>query len=110
MSTHLPECIYTPEKFDPEQNIVWGGKPCICDQLRACERRVEQMTVKAMAPFLITKKEELILINYQSGYRTALLDAREAVAALPKEDGGYCHVLHACDVEAVLDDLRGRQK
>ena len=33
-----------------------------------------------------------------------------AIQSIPKEDGGYCHVLHACDVEEVLYSLmkRGR--
>ena len=42
MSDHLPECIWAPQHFDPEQNIVWDGKPCICEQLRACEQRVRE--------------------------------------------------------------------
>lgn len=52
MTEHLPECIYAPEEFDFEQNIVWGGKPCICDRLRACEQRVrEDQTGRCVAAF-----------------------------------------------------------
>ena len=40
MTNHLPECIYTPEQFDPQRNIIWGNIPCICRALRACEQRV----------------------------------------------------------------------
>ena len=40
MSEHRPECIYTPQHFDPEQNIVWGGKPCICDEIKQAESRL----------------------------------------------------------------------
>ena len=39
------------------------------------------------------------------GYAAALRDVTKAIAAIPKEDGGYCHVLHACDVEASIEDL-----
>ena len=48
MEEHLPECIYAPEKFDTEQNIVWGWKPCICDALRACEQRVLNAAFEAV--------------------------------------------------------------
>lgn len=40
MSDHLPECIYAPPNVDPDKGIEWGGLPCICDRLRACEQRV----------------------------------------------------------------------
>ena len=40
MSDHLPECIYAPRNVDPKKGIEWGGQPCICPALRACEQRV----------------------------------------------------------------------
>ena len=53
MTDHLPECIYAPEQFDTEQNIVWGWKPCICDALRACEQRVLDAAREAVAALQI---------------------------------------------------------
>ena len=53
MTEHLPECIYAPEEFDFEQNIVWGGKPCICDRLRACEQRVLDAAREAVRSMVI---------------------------------------------------------
>lgn len=36
-----------------------------------------------------------------------VLDAAwAAVDAEPKEDGGYCHVVHVCDALAAIDALR----
>ena len=40
MIDHLPECIYAPRNVDPDKGIEWGGLPCICAALRACEQRV----------------------------------------------------------------------
>lgn len=40
MIDHLPECIYVPRNVDPDKGIEWGGLPCICAALRACEQRV----------------------------------------------------------------------
>lgn len=36
---HLPECNYSPEYFDMEQNIMWGGSPCICYRLNTYGNR-----------------------------------------------------------------------
>ena len=58
---HLPECIYEPEHFDTEQNIVWGWKPCICDQLRACEQRLldaAREAVETLDPLLAVEKHK----------------------------------------------------
>ena len=83
MNEHLPECIYEPEHFDTEQNIVWGWKPCICDALSACEQRV----LKDLVP-------NLHLAEMQ-GHNRALTAAREAVETLDplldieKHKGGY---------------------
>ena len=92
MSNHLPECFWGD--VDEAGNIII----CICQELRACEQRVRESWYEVQSE------------TWEQGFKYALDAAREAVSALPKEDGGYCHVLHACDVEAVLDDLRGRQK
>lgn len=73
MSDHLPECIYTPERFDPEQNIVWDGKPCICDRLRACEQRVREEDRALIAV------EQTTLAELNAEYRKGLDAAREAV-------------------------------
>jgi predicted transcriptional regulator len=42
MIDHLPECIYAPRNVDPDKGIEWGGLPCICAALRACEQRVRR--------------------------------------------------------------------
>ena len=52
MSQHEPECIYTPENIDSAKGIRWGGRPCICEQLRAA---------------------------YSRGYLSALLEARDCL-------------------------------
>lgn len=44
--------------------------------------------------------------QYDFGFFDGLDAARDAIAKIPREDGGYFHVLHACDVEAAIDDLR----
>ena len=44
--------------------------------------------------------------GWDDGYASGLDAAREAINKIPREDGGYCHVLHACDVEAAIDALR----
>lgn len=49
-------------------------------------------------------------ISHKHGYEQGVQAARDAVTALPKEDGGYCHVIHACDVETALESLRDRHK
>ena len=54
MSQHEPECIYKPENIDPAKGIRWGGRPCICEQLRAA---------------------------YCRGYLSALLEARDCLSA-----------------------------
>ena len=86
MSEHLPECP-----------TAWM-RDCICTELRLCEQRIREEWYEVQSE------------TWEQGYRHGLDKAREAVAKIPKEDGGYCHVLHACDVEAVLDDLRVEKK
>ena len=49
MNTHLQECIYTPENIDHDKGIRWGGSPCICDELRACEQRMLDAAREAVA-------------------------------------------------------------
>ena len=97
MTEHLTECIYAPEEFDFEQNIVWGGKPCICDRLRAYEQRVW--------------KQPLLVVSRRAGWNDALIAAREAVAAAVTHRGGYHS---AAEYEAVaiaaIDVLREEQK
>lgn len=105
MTIHLPDCIYTPERFDPEQNIVWDGKPCICERLRACEQRVRDEE-RAGAPVAMIE-----LAGYSRGYAAGVQAAREAVAAIPHwdEDSGES-LFRACDkdnVLAAIDALRG---
>ena len=40
--------------------------------------------------------------DYEQGQRDALAAAVQRVEELPKEDGGYCHVVHYCDVIAAI--------
>ena len=44
--------------------------------------------------------------GFHTGYAAARMKAAEAIAAIPKEDGGFCHLLHACDVEAAIEALQ----
>ena len=89
---HLPECIYTPESFDSEQNIVWGGKPCICPALRACETRAYSLGIE------VGKHD-----GWLAGRADGLDAAREAVAAMwqyEQSDSlmiGYNRVLETID-------------
>ena len=99
---HLPEC----ECYGRNHGEC---ALCICDRLRACEERVKEHTLKAMAPFLITKKDELVRINYQSGYRTALLDARERIMRLPYEIDEEI-LVDRDEVIGWIDALREEQK
>jgi hypothetical protein len=94
---HLPECPST--STDPL------AEDCCCSRLHACERRVHKI---AYAQGLGAGSDEhrKHAIGWFKGYNAALNDAREAIEALPREDGGYCFVLHACDVEATIDDLK----
>jgi hypothetical protein len=72
MSNHLPECIYTPENIDPDKGIRWGGSPCICNRLRACEQRV----ANKIAALLVEG------IDWQDGFAAGLDAAQDAVAAI----------------------------
>ena len=96
-AAHLPECIYTPEWFDPEQNIIWDGKPCICDRLRACEQRV--LSVAGPHNYSRGRKD---------GYANGVQAARDAVAAaslrIPYEDRRHVYL---DDALAAIDALRG---
>ena len=76
MTEHLPECIL-PKYLDA---VLWRRArqelrvPCICDELRACEQRVEESIDRAWE-----QAAQLAVAHA----RTATLDAaREAVAAL----------------------------
>lgn len=82
MSEHRPECIYTPEYFDPDQNIVWGGKPCICEEIeRAIERVRQEIDRKA---FALDEGDP-----YRQAYRAGLDAAREAVEQEWTEDPSW---------------------
>lgn len=79
MSDHLPECIYAPRNVDPDKGIEWGGSPCICDALRACEERVldaAREAVAALKPSNTIDPDALWVWE----------DALAAIDALTKED------------------------
>ena len=74
MTDHLPECIFKPEYVDSAKGIRWGGRPCICDELRACEQRVLSLNPVALGVLIAQRARE-----------RALDAAREAVAAIPAD-------------------------
>ena len=92
MTDHLPECIFKPENVDSAKGIRWGGRPCICDALRACEQRVAEETEATMMEFFYWKPSPPHdkhyfadnICAYCVGYREAFTAARKAVAALPE--------------------------
>ena len=97
MSEHRPECIYTPEHFDPEQNIVWGGKPCICEEIKRAEKRVLDALDLASAN-----------VKYQAvGFAAALDAAEEAVRAALGADERNLHA--ELTALAAIDALRKEQ-
>lgn len=107
MSDHLPECIYTPERFDPEQNIVWDGKPCICDRLRACEQRVrEDMALQ----YLVSDREQQE--QEERAFAAGVEAARDAVDAVPPidqrvDDNGLISLVYEKgEILAAIDALR----
>ena len=67
MNTHLQECIYTPENIDHDKGIRWGGSPCICDRLRACEQRVQER----YSTYLNADDEGSYSAGYRDGYEFA---------------------------------------
>lgn len=83
---HLPECWDHPDLTDKT------GHPCICERLRACEKRV-----------LLSKPniELSALYGYELGHAEALDAARDAVEAL-RGDNGWTG-----NPTAAIDALRG---
>lgn len=115
MSDHLPECGYKPcncgYEDDPRGN--WAGHlrcshvPCICDRLRACEKRVTDQVNREWAE--ISVDDEVRIWN------EALDAAREAVAAA-YDDERYAHsddwgvpVVYKDSMLAAIDALRGER-
>ena len=101
MSEHLPECIYKPENIDWPKGIKWGGSPCICPSLRACEQRVLDAI-------------DLPAANVQYhrvGFKEGLNAAREAVDSIPPIDqrvneGFISLVYDKGEMLAAIDELR----
>ena len=69
MTDHLPECIFKPENVDSAKGIRWGGRPCICDELRACEQRIGNVISASLVGGY----------DWRQGYLAGLDAAREAV-------------------------------
>lgn len=71
---HLPECKaldVMPEAttmFHSTSRQWFWEHGCICDRLRACERRIW--------------RDPILVVAQNNGYREALIDAREAVEAI----------------------------
>lgn len=88
MIDHLPECIYAPEEFDPEQNIVWGGKPCICPELRDREQRVLDLNSVALGLLIAQRARERALTAAREAIATAdrIRCADDALAAIDAID------------------------
>ena len=101
MNGHMPECIYEPQHFDPEQNIVWGGKPCICDELRACEQRIR--LADDDYAYVAGQAEA---DGRRRGWNEALDAAREAVAALDIGRDVRFSVDVQADALAAIDALK----
>ena len=92
MTEHLPEC-WAKHESDPP---AW----CICDELRACEERVEESMDRAW-----NKTVQLAVAHT----RTATLDAaREAVVVLcyRKQYEGFVSTVDPQRVLAAIDELR----
>ena len=53
MSDHLPECPYVPNGEWTDHG--WVQYHCICDRLRACERRVLDAAREAVAAVSVRK-------------------------------------------------------
>ena len=99
MNDHLPECwAVMCECEDTHFYSEACSYGCICPSLRACEERILNLNPVALGVLIAQKARE-----------RALDAAREAINKIPREDGGYCHVLHACDVEAAIDALKEKQ-
>ena len=89
MNEHLPEC-WAKHESDPP---AW----CICDELRACEARVEESMDRAWSQTV-----QLAVAHT----RTATLDAaREAVAALLAYDSPYGPLIRTMAALAAIDAL-----
>ena len=79
MTEHLPECNY---KKNPERNA------CICERLRACEKRVFAihpewiMTGLCKPDCAACRRLTELITEWEYGYKQGLDAAREAVAAL----------------------------
>lgn len=102
MTAHLPECIYEPEHWDVEQSILWGGKPCICPAISACEQRSYALGIE------VGKHD-----GWVAGHAAGVQAARDAVAAA-YDDERYAHrdnwgvsVVYKDLMLAATDALRG---
>lgn len=76
MNDHLPECCMNMTDAPPDGH-------CICDRLRACEQRA--YNEKHHDPG--TRCDGCHSFGYDEGYAAGVQAARDAVAALPHEDG-----------------------
>lgn len=89
MTDHLPEC-WAKHQNDPQ---AW----CICDELRACEKRVTAYE----------RSWENAVTIARAGYQDALADVQKLVNAV---DPVWCnaHGWHVSrnDVHLMLDQLR----
>ena len=110
LMNHLPECTYEPAQIDMEQGIEWGGKPCICDRLRACEQRVNSSNLtmwdrtQEQAQQMVTSG---LGIAWKDGFKEGINAAREAVRTIASDD--LCCM---CPTDegltlAAIDALRG---
>lgn len=111
MSDHLPECLVPDFK-----NERWI---CICNQLRACEQRVNSSNLtlwnrtQEQSQHMITSG---LGIAWKDGFKEGLDAAREAVAGLQAyDDHGWgkpfnqeTAVVYRLDAIAAIDALMGR--
>ena len=92
MNDHLPECGYSPGQPGfgginsgiPSTQPYLAPSPCICERLRACEKRVNSSNLtmwnhtQQQAQHMI---DSGLGIAWKDGFKEALDAAREAVAA-----------------------------
>ena len=97
--THPPECNYTPEYFVSEDNILWRGEPCICDALRACEKRIREATIPS------DWHEKRV-----AWVRANALDEAEAAVWNVRDELGYSNYEWAKQVVAAIRGLREEKR
>lgn len=94
MNSHDPLCRAVYQRYTDPKNCT------SCDLIWAVrEDDKERYSTN------IGKLEAAFLQGRDQG----LIEAMQSIENMPKEDGGYCHVVHHCDVIEELQLLRGQR-